>query len=185
MNLNLVTRQLVPWAMAFSALLSTSVCKAALMVEAAVTPDAPAFHYDLAVINDTPVDVVVVSLIDAPLFDPVIAPSLSAPAGFVTNYDPLLGIVDLIADTAIFGAGFTVDGFAFDSLLGPLDSVFTRFQALTVDGELLNGDVVLRQVQVNLLPTLVLMSVPLIGVLTASGGALCQFKCEQEKENGS
>lgn len=113
---------------------------AGLFVDLSATPlSGGSYSYNASVSNTGPKDVAIVSLIDAPLNDGSIAPSLVAPAGFSANYDPGLGFLDLLADVS-FGAGTTVSGFSFESLTAPM-AAFNLFEALTVDGDLISGRV--------------------------------------------
>jgi hypothetical protein len=87
------------------------------------------FHWDISVVNNSVPDLFLVSLSDAPLFDPLIDLSLTAPTGFLANYDEGLGFVDFLAATVdSFPIGET-SVFSFDSLFGP-GAAFTSFQAL-------------------------------------------------------
>ncbi len=124
---------------AASSLLQLSA-PAGLFVDLSATPlSGGSYAYNASVSNTGPKDVAIVSLIDAPLNDPQIAPSLTAPAGFSANYDPGLGFLDFLAD-ASFAAGTTVGGFSFESLIAPM-TAFNLFEALTVDGDLISGRV--------------------------------------------
>jgi hypothetical protein len=122
---------------------------AQLSVEAIVTPLNGSFQYDITVSNNGFEDVAIVSFTDAPLFDPLIGPSLIAPAGFLGSYDPGLGFVDLLADTGIFGMGTSVGGFSFQSLAPPGVN-FTAFQALGVNGTSFSGSTVIPETHTSL-----------------------------------
>ncbi len=113
---------------------------ATLMVDAAVTPLGGSFLYELTVDNASADDFSVITL-DAPIADPLIDPSLTAPSGFLALYDSVLGLVDLVEDAAFFAAGSVVSGFSFESGAGPGDGFFTTFLALTTLGEIVPGDV--------------------------------------------
>lgn len=141
------------------------VSSATLLVEATVTANAGAFHYEVAITNNTPDDVILVSLIDAPSNDPLISSSVTTPAGFLGSYDPLFGIVDFLADLDVFGAGTTVSGLSFDSMSGPLAGFFTLFEALTEQGELLSGEVRLQTQVVPEPATIVLFAIGLGGLI--------------------
>ncbi|MDQ2694170.1 MAG: hypothetical protein M3Z21_02105 [Pseudomonadota bacterium] len=111
--------------------LAAPTVRANLMVEAVVSPiGGGGFHYEFAVVNATLADAFLVTLTDAPLDDALITATLTAPAGFLANYDPGLGLIDFIADAAGFFPLGTTAGFAFDSLFGPTAN-FTLFQAFT------------------------------------------------------
>ncbi len=143
-----------------SVLIALSLDAQALQINALVTDNGSSFHYDVSVLNDDPIDdLLVVSLDDAPLSDPLIGSSLTAPAGFLASYDPGLGIVDLLSDTAGFVAGLTIGPFSFDSTAGP-GQAFTRYTALNLNGDVFVGNVVSRVVGAGEVPvpaTLALM----------------------------
>jgi MYXO-CTERM domain-containing protein len=112
----------------------------ALLVDATVEPlGTGGFRWQITIENDGLDDVAIVSLLGGPLDDAAVEPSLAAPAGFLALYDPALGIVDFLEDTALFAAGLTLGGFGFDSAAGP--EAFGTFEALTVAGDLVAGDV--------------------------------------------
>lgn len=113
---------------------------AGLFVDLSAVPlGGGTYQYDVSVSNNGPEDLAIVSLTDAPLGDALIAPSLTAPAAFSTSYDSVLGFVDFLADVS-FAAGTTVSGFSFLSTAVPTVS-FTSFEALTIQGDLLSGQV--------------------------------------------
>lgn len=112
---------------------------ALMIVDASVTPGAGFFHYEFSITNTGPEDVVLVTLLDAPLGDPLIGPSLTVPAGFLGSYDPGLGFVDFLENLDLFAAGTNSGPFIFDSLVGPGANSFSRFEALTSVGRLLTG----------------------------------------------
>jgi hypothetical protein len=101
------------------------------------------FHYEFTITNDTPDDVILVSLVDGPTNDLDLAASLVAPPEYFASYDPGLGIVDFLEATELFAAAGSVGGFAFDSSAGPESGFFTTFEAFTALGDPLGGDVVL------------------------------------------
>jgi len=114
----------------------------ALIVEATVLPlGGGVFHYDFSITNDEAEDVSIVSIVDAPLADPLIDPSLATPAGFLGSYDGGLGFVDFFEDTELFGVGTTKGPFSFNSMSGPAPGVFSAFEALSIFGTLYSGDV--------------------------------------------
>jgi hypothetical protein len=133
----------IVWRAAFVALLFgfAQWAPAAVTVELTRTPMGGYFHYDVAITNGEAVDLAIVSILDAPLVDPWIDPSLVVPAGFLGSYDGGLGIVDFLGDVGVFAAGTTTSGFSFDSLGSPPD-FFRSFGALGVNGEAF-GDFVL------------------------------------------
>ncbi len=112
----------------------------ALMVDALVTPLGGSFLYDVTVDNASADDFSLVTL-DAPIADPLIDPSLTAPAGFLALYDDVLGLLDLVEDSALFEAGSIVSGFSFESGAGPDDGFFRTFVGLTTLGEPFTGEV--------------------------------------------
>jgi len=126
---------------ALGACLAASVCHAALMVEATVQPlSGGLFHYEYTITNDTPDDVVLVTITDAPTNeDTNITNTLAAPVGFLASYDFGLGFVDFLADTSLFGSMTTVSGFSFDSAFGPAAGFFNAFAALTLNGDTPTG----------------------------------------------
>src|SRR6185503_20563400 len=85
-------------------------------VDAIVTPLIGSFRYDISVSNNAGEDLALVSIVDAPIGDPLIDPTLVTPAGFLGSYDGGLGFVDFLGDTDLFAAGSTVSGFSFESL---------------------------------------------------------------------
>lgn len=117
---------------------------ALVMVDATVFPLGPGgFRWELSIGNTGPDDVVVVSLLGAPLGDPAIGPSLETPAGYLGSYDGVLGFVDFLEDTELFGAGTMVPGFAFVTSEAPAAGVLDRFEALSLLGNFESGDVAL------------------------------------------
>lgn len=125
-------------------LLTTS--HASLLVRGTVSPTGGgAYHYAFEVVNPGPDDFLAVSLVDAPLGDPLIAASLVAPADYLASYDAGLGIVDFLEFTNLFGASGVAGLFAFDSLAEP-GTAFGAFEALKLDplGDLYPGTVDLR-----------------------------------------
>ena len=96
------------------------------------------FQYDFSVGNSGPDDVVLVTITDAPLGDPLIGLTLITPVDFLGLYDPGLGFVDFLEFTGLFGAGTTTSGFQFQSQATP-PTYLTSFQALTVNGDSLSG----------------------------------------------
>jgi hypothetical protein len=100
------------------------------------------FHWDFSITNPGPVDIALVSLITAPIGDPFIGSSLSAPPDFLALYDDLLGIVDFVEGATVgFAAGTTAEFFGFDSAAGPGAGFFNTFTALDVFGNELTGSV--------------------------------------------
>lgn len=112
--------------------LASSAVSAQTSVDILVTPLGGSFRYEVTIGNAGTDDLALVSLIDAPLGDPLIDPTLIAPAGFLASYDSGLGFVDFLEDSNSFAAGTSVGGFRFESLAGP--TYFTMFEALTILG---------------------------------------------------
>ena len=92
------------------------------------------FEYEFSVSNQTPDPLAIVSLLDAPTGDAVLAASLTGPMGFLTNYDSGLGIVDFLEGTSTFGSGSTIHGFSFQSGAAP-GTAFQFIEALNVRGD--------------------------------------------------
>jgi hypothetical protein len=89
-------------------------------VTVVVTQSAGLFQYDYSISNGTAND----------LFDLDIAVTpgigitgLTAPTGFETAYDPGLGLVSFLENTASFGAT-PISGFIFDSSIAPSQTEF-------------------------------------------------------------
>ena len=140
MNRQTVVSAPITWLfLVLGSLACCGVAHAVMIVEASVTPGAGFYHYDFTITNTGPDDVVLVTLIDAPLGDPLIDPSLTVPAGFLGSYDPGLGFVDFLENFDWFAAGTISGPFIFDSLVGPDANSFSRFEALTSVGGLLTG----------------------------------------------
>jgi hypothetical protein len=125
------------------ALALTTPTASAVIVDMLVTPLGGSYRYEVSVNNDEVVDLAIVSIIDAPLGDPLIDPTLTTPAGFLGSYDDGLGFVDFLADTDGFLAGTTVGGFRFESLSAP-GTFFTTFTALSVAGDEFTGPINVR-----------------------------------------
>lgn len=119
----------------------STAAEATLTVEATVTPLAGSFLYEYSIANSGPDDVVLVSIVDAPLGDPLIDPTLTAPVGYLASYDDGLGIVDFLEDTGLFAIGTATSGFSFESLAAPAPGVLRSFEAFEFDGDFLAGDV--------------------------------------------
>ena len=125
-------------------LLSTAAARA-VMVDIIVTPQIGSFLYEVSVHNDEAEDLAIVTITDAPLGDPLVDPSLTAPAGFFGSYDGGFGFIDLLPVIDVFPAGLTVSGFSFESLSGP-GANFTTFEALGIFGNFFSGDINVRVV---------------------------------------
>jgi hypothetical protein len=126
------------------ALLVAPGAEASLLVSDTVTPFGAGSHHALTVTNTGPADVVLVSILDAPIADALIDASLTAPDGFLALYDGGLGVIDLVEAAALFAVGTSAGSFTFDSG-APLGApFFTSFRAFTVAGDLLAGTVATR-----------------------------------------
>ena len=117
----------------------------ALLVEATVDDVGGVFHYAFTVTNNDPDDYAIVSLVDAPIGDPLIAASLTPPVGFLAIYDSGAGFVDFLEDTQLFASGTVVGVFTFDSLFD-LSLHFQSFEALTTQGTRVSGTVTITSV---------------------------------------
>jgi hypothetical protein len=126
---------------------ATCLAARALTIDGQATAIAGGFHYEFTINNNGPDDVAIVSIPDAPASDPLIAPSLTVPAGFLGNYDSGLGIVDFIGDSDLFTLGTVKSGFSFDSSVSPAAN-FSFFEALTIGGDFVTGPINFRLVGV-------------------------------------
>lgn len=141
-NSGRIERCVLQWSMLIALLAAFAPwAHAAVTVALTTTPMAGFYHYDVEILNGEAVDLALVSILDAPLADPLIGPSLVVPGGFIGNYDGGLGIIDFLSDVDVFPAGQSTTGFAFDSL-GATPDYFRSFGALGVNGEVF-GDIVL------------------------------------------
>jgi hypothetical protein len=123
------------------ALLAVSRSPAAVVdFELVITPLGGSFQYDATIRNNSPLDLTLVSIVDAPPGDPLIDPSLTTPAGFIGLYDSGLGIVDFLEVTSTFPVGVTVSGFQFISSSLP-PAFFTTFEALDINGDSISGSI--------------------------------------------
>ena len=141
MNRSPKKRHFVVLAIMFTMLTALCSLHAALIVNTTVTPiNNDLFNYDFSITNNDLEDVSIVSIVDAPFGDLNIDPTLVAPAGFIASYDLGLGIVDFLEDTDVFAIGTTRVGFTLTSAFGPVGN-FMAFEALTVNGNLMSGQV--------------------------------------------
>jgi hypothetical protein len=113
---------------------------AQLIVDALVTPLGGSVRYDITVNNNTAEDISIVTILDAPLLDPLIDPSLIAPPGFLADYDDALGLIAFLEDADLFGVASSVSGFSFESMATP-EANFTSFEALSVLGNTFTGSI--------------------------------------------
>ena len=98
------------------------------------------FQYDFSISNSGPDDVVLLTFTDAPVSDPLIAPSLTTPSGFLASYDSGLGLVDFLADSDLFAAGTTKGLFSLQSSADPSTN-FKAFEALSTMGDIEHGTI--------------------------------------------
>ena len=115
--------------------------RATAIVSRTTTPLAGGiFQYDFSIFNSGPDDVVLLTFTDAPVSDPLIAPSLTTPPGFLASYDSGLGFVYFIADLDSFTAGSTKGLFSLQSSADPSTN-FKMFEALTPIGDTEHGTI--------------------------------------------
>ena len=114
-------------------LASASPVSAAPILDVTVTGGAP-YLYEYDITND--IGELLIVTIAVPIGDPDIGPSVTAPLGFLTNYDAGLGLVDFLADTGAFLPGVPVSGFSFLSAFGPGPTIF---EGLYGDGSIVAG----------------------------------------------
>jgi len=143
---NYIQSRILPTCLILALALTAQTARAITMNMTA-TDLGGSFRYDISINNNEVVDLAIVSIIDAPAGDPLIDPSLVAPAGFLASYDSGLGFVDFIEAAATFAAGSTVGGFSFESLAGP-GAYFTTFEALSVLGESFRGSINVTMISV-------------------------------------
>lgn len=117
-----------------------SGAKAAVLISGTVRPLGGAYQYAISIENTGPEDLALVTLVDAPLADPLMGPSLTAPAGFMASYDGGLGVLDFLGAVTDFLAGTQTGPFRFESLAGP-GSAFASFESLDVTGQPTRGPV--------------------------------------------
>lgn len=157
-------RSLRPAALALCVLgglgLASPPSAAALSVDVLATLQGDgSYLYDVSIVNDGATDVILVSIVDAPVGDATIAATLTAPAGHIASYDGGFGIVDFLEDTSVFAAGTTTPGFSFRSQSAPGPGIFATFEAYDVNLQFLSGGV-----DVTLVPepdTLILLAAAL------------------------
>jgi hypothetical protein len=129
--------RLLPFFLAFAFVANAAA--ASVIVNVSFLPTGTGtFLYSVAVTNDGPDDLSIVSLSDGPTFDSLIDTSLMSPTGFLASYDSGSGFVDFIEDTSAFTSGGTVASFTFESMAAP-GSAFTMFEALDINGGSISG----------------------------------------------
>jgi hypothetical protein len=131
------SRRLLPVALALS--LAAGAHAASLIVNINYSTAGPgAFLYRVSLINNSPNELVVVSLLNAPTSDSHITPSLTAPSGFLASYDGGSGVIDLLEDSSSFSIGGTFGEFTFVSAAAP-NTAFTMFEATDSNGGTISG----------------------------------------------
>jgi hypothetical protein len=118
-----------PALIAFLLLVSSAVAVGGpILVSPVVTQNGSMFHYDYTISNATGLDLAV---LDIAVRAGLAISGLEAPFGFESAYDPGLGLVSFLENTAVFGAT-PLSGFAFNASLGPSS---TSFKGTLVDGK--------------------------------------------------
>ena len=79
------------------------------------------YHYDYSIVNTSADDLFDVSIHVLPGAGKVF--NISAPIGFASAYDSVLGLVDFTEDTGLFTAA-PLSGFTYNSGLAPMSSTF-------------------------------------------------------------
>lgn len=120
-------------AMALSTLAASLGQAAPVTVTPVVTPSGSLFRFNYTITNGTGLDVPVIDINVARGTGVIL--NLAAPVGFLTAYDPTLGLVSFLENTAVFGAT-PLSGFTFDSRLPAGASSFT---ATFADGSAMSG----------------------------------------------
>ncbi len=127
--------------LSFLGTLASTSAHALLIVEATVTPATDRFHFDLVIDNTSGDDFSLITLANAPIDDALLAASITGPAGFGVNYDPALGLIDLLEGATPFLSNSRTSGFSFDSATPPSAGFFSSFHAITTLGDIVTGDV--------------------------------------------
>ncbi len=131
------SRRLLPVALTLS--LAAGAQAATLVVNINYSSAGPGtFLYRVSLTNNSPNELVVVSLLNGPASDSLITPSLTAPSGFLASYDSGSGIVDLLEDSSSFSIGGTFGEFTFVSAAAP-NTAFTMFEATDSIGGTISG----------------------------------------------
>jgi hypothetical protein len=102
-------------------LIASGIAHADVIVTANVTPNGGLFQYDYSITNQTADDLPVLDIAVTP---DITIGDLTAPTGFETAYDPGLGLVSFLENTASFGST-PLSGFMFDSSVAPSATTFT------------------------------------------------------------
>jgi len=135
--------RITPLILMFSLTLGALPAHALLMVDGTVQAVGPGvWQYDFTVGNSGPDDVILVSLLNVPVDDLLIAPSLTAPAGFQASYDSNailnMAFMDFLEDTSLFAVGSSIGLFSFESGAAP-GTAFTMFEAIELDFDIVSG----------------------------------------------
>ncbi len=109
--------------------------RAQVSVQANVTNNGPAYHYEYTVNNQTGTDLSSVTLAGLPAGESTVQ-NLAAPATFVAFFDSGLGLLTFQEGSGSFTAGGMFSGFSFDSLFAP---GAVSFSAIDVNGSELTG----------------------------------------------
>jgi hypothetical protein len=113
---------------------ASAVAQAALItVTPTIAQNGALFHYNYTITNGTGLDVPVLDITVQPGTGTIL--DLSAATGFLTAYDPILGLVSFLENTGTFGST-AQSGFAFDSTISPQATAFT---ATFADGTTASG----------------------------------------------
>lgn len=109
----------------------SQVTTAQVSIDSVVTPMGSQFQYDYTV-NNTSSDITffTVSIVSIPSIDAIDPMSLTAPLGYMINFDSGNGLLTLLADASSFDPLTSVGGFSFKSSFGPGS---TPFEALGLD----------------------------------------------------
>jgi hypothetical protein len=127
--------QLIPVVLALAA----SAQAATVVVNVSYASAGPgAYLYTVSLTNNSPNELVVVSLLDGPTTDLLITPSFTKPSGFLGSYDSGSGIVDFLEDSSSFTVGGTFGNFTFVSAAAP-NTAFTMFEATDSLGGTISG----------------------------------------------
>ena len=115
--------------------------RATAIVSRTTTPLAGGiFQYDFSIFNSGPQEIVIMTILDAPTMDPLISPTLTAPSGFLIDYDFWLGLVSFAANLDSFTAGSTKGLFSLQSSADPSTN-FKMFEAFTLSGDIEHGTI--------------------------------------------
>jgi hypothetical protein len=141
----------------------------AVTITAIATPLGGVFDYDYSITFDPLEDEIILIDVFGPVGDLTLT-NETAPAGFVTIYDPGTGFISFLPGIgSTFPLAGTLPGFGFESALGPAP---TTFDALTIFVATLSGDTIAPLVpQQGSIPVPEPASVALWSVLLAAAGS--------------